>query len=96
MEWKNDIGLIGGKPVAFVHRDVKRNNNLVVKVQGGADDSYFTITHLFPDNSASRVAAKQIAEIVYRITRNQPDQDAAQAAIRAYARLKGDQWWDDK
>jgi hypothetical protein len=92
LTWKRDVGYNEqGQVVAWINPDYK---NLVVKVEVQGD-GYFISNTVVPPNSAGIVAAKQIAAITYRIIRNQPDKDAAQAAIRTYTRLKGGDWWED-
>jgi hypothetical protein len=94
--WERDIGYNEDKePVAFLHYDF--NKQLIkVKVRGGEEsDNYFVGNTVSPSNSAAIVAAKKLAEVTYRIIKNQPDQNAAQVALRVYAKMKGIYWWQD-
>jgi hypothetical protein len=93
LKWQEQLGYNeNGEIVAFISFTLNKLG-MKVKVRGGkAADNYFvenTIVY------ASGNVAKQVAEITYRIIKNQPDKDAAQAALRAYARMKGDFWWED-
>jgi hypothetical protein len=94
IKWERDIGYNENKePVAFLSY-TNDKKAILVKVRGGAAaDNYIVGNTLRPANAAAVSAAKDLAEVTYRIVKNLPDLDAAQAALRAYARMKGDGWW---
>jgi len=96
LKWKRDIGYNErGEIVAWIDNNYKKFTVKVDVLSNKADKPYYVSTTLTPNNEASIVVGRRIAEITYRIIKDQPNEDAAQAAMRAYARLKGDQWWED-
>ena len=97
MKWQQDVGYEDGVgPVAHIFRGRENGGCLTIKVMGGKPaDNYFVSNTISPITSATFGEAKKIAEVTRRVVKNQPSQESAQAAIRAYARLKGERWWDD-
>ena len=97
MEWRQDVGYENGYPVAFLYQHPKNSSVLTVKVMGGRIiDNYFVSNTIGPITSSVYSEAKRLAETTRRIIRNQPNQEAAQVSLRAYARMKGDRWWDER
>jgi len=99
IEWRQGIGYENGYPVAFIYpnKNWPSMRRLIIKVMGGKPkDNYFIHNTIQSEqgNVFSWVVLK-IAEVTRRIIKDQPNKDAAQAAIRAYARMKGDYWWED-
>jgi hypothetical protein len=96
LKWVDDIGYNNNEEMVAFLSYTRDKLAINVKVRGGAaTDGYFVGNTVSPANAAAVAAAKQLAEVTYRIVKNQPDQDAAQVALRAYARMKGDFWWED-
>lgn len=97
MKWQQDVGYEDGVgPVAHIFRSPKDSGVFTVRVMGGKpEDYYFVSNTIGPATSAAFGEAKKIAEVTRRVVKNQPNQEAAQAAIRAYARMKGERWWDE-
>ena len=98
MKWQRDVGYEDGVgPVAHIFRVPKDRGVLTVRVMGGKPkDNYFVSNTIGPITSSVYSEAKRLAETTRRIIRNQPNQEAAQVSLRAYARMKGDHWWDEK
>lgn len=103
MEWDGEVGYEGKQPVAYIYPSKGNMRHVVIKVMGGKpEDNYFVCNTIQPAHSQMfsgehmfREGVK-IAEATRRIIKDQPNQDVAQAAIRAYARIKGEHWWDEK
>lgn len=97
LKWVDDIGYNeNNEMVAFISYS-RDKSAVIVKVRGGAaTDRYFVESSVTSPGIAEAFdTAIKLAEATYRLIRNQPDMKAAQIALRAYARIKGDFWWED-
>jgi len=96
IEWRDDVGYDGSRVVAYINRP-RGENVLHVRVHGGKpEDGYYLSNWVGPLHGNVFGAAKKLAETTYRLIKNQPDETSAEAAVRAYARMKGDRWWDER
>ena len=96
IEWRDDVGYDGSRVVAYINRP-RGENVLHVRVHGGKpEDGYYLSNWVGPLHGNVFGEAKRLAETTYRLIKNQPDETSAEAAVRAYARMKGDRWWDER